>query len=295
MCDTVLVEGLNINSHLSNNDGCDPECSSNIVIRNNVFDVGDDCIAIKSGRNGDGLRVNRPSYNIVVTNNTFKDGHGGVTIGSEITSGVKNVFSKNNVMDSNQLEAAYRFKTNYIRGGDIQNIFYRDDKVKMVQPDKPVILVDLNYDIAKEVSMMESFNVSYKAYMPRFSNVRIQNLVVNKDSVVGHGGKYAFQLKGFSKDSIADSCTIDENTEDCYVCDFEIKDSSFNFPSQGFNLEYVDGLVLDNVNINGAQNEDSIKNCKNFRFSNCNFNGSKIYKKVLEAIEGSQIINCLFM
>ena len=66
LCDTVLVDGVSINSHLHNNDGCDPECTSNMVIRNNSIDVGDDCMAIKSGRNGDGLRINRPSFNIVL-------------------------------------------------------------------------------------------------------------------------------------------------------------------------------------------------------------------------------------
>lgn len=294
LCDTVLIDGLNINSHLSNNDGCDPECSSNVVIRNNVFDVGDDCIAIKAGRNGDGLRVNRPSYNIVIYNNTFKDGHGGVTIGSEITSGVKNVFAKNNIMDSNQLEAAYRFKTNYIRGGEIKNIFYKDDKVKMVQPDKPVVLVDLNYDIKKEVSMMESFDVKYKAYIPSFANVRISNLTVNEENISGKGGKYAFQLKGFTKDSIAESCQVDNNITDCYITDFVVKNCSFNSPIQAFDLEYVDGLNLENIKINGTIAEDKIKKCKNFAFYKCNFTNSKISKKVLDAIENSKITECLF-
>lgn len=89
LCDTVLVQGVDVNSHLHNNDGCDPEATSNMVIQDSTFDVGDDCIAIKSGRNGDGIRVNRTSFNIVIQNNSMADGHGGVTIGSEITAGVK--------------------------------------------------------------------------------------------------------------------------------------------------------------------------------------------------------------
>lgn len=294
LCDTVLVEGLNINTHMNNNDGCDPECTSNIVIRNNVFDVGDDCIAIKSGRNGDGLRINRPSYNMVITNNTFKDGHGGVTIGSEITSGVKNIFAKDNLMDSDNLEAAYRFKTNYIRGGDIKNIFYNNDKVKMVQPNKPVVLVDLNYDISKEVQMMESIDAKYKAYIPSFSKVVIQDLNVNDENIADKGGKYAFQLKGFSKDSIAKSCTQDSNITDCYIKDFVIKNSRFNSSNMAFDLEYVDGLSLDGVTFNNTFSQDILKNCKNLNFNNCKFVNTKISKQILESIEGTNINNCTF-
>ncbi|MGH7975402.1 MAG: glycoside hydrolase family 28 protein, partial [Limisphaerales bacterium] len=95
LCTNVTVRGVNIVSHGPNNDGCDPESCRDVLIENCLFDTGDDCIAIKSGRNNDGRRVNVPSENIVIRNCTMKDGHGGVTIGSEISGSCRNVFVEN--------------------------------------------------------------------------------------------------------------------------------------------------------------------------------------------------------
>src|SRR6185295_3725947 len=92
LSDNITVRGVSISTHGPNNDGCDPESSRDILIENCVFDTGDDCIAIKSGRNNDGRRVNVASENIIVRNCTMKDGHGGVVIGSEISGDCRNVF-----------------------------------------------------------------------------------------------------------------------------------------------------------------------------------------------------------
>lgn len=294
LCDTVMVEGVNVDSHLHNNDGCDPECTSNMVIRNNTFDVGDDCMAIKSGRNGDGLRIDRASFNIVLEDNVFVDGHGGVTIGSEITAGVKNIFSRNNEMNSDELQAAFRFKTNYIRGGVIENIYYKDDTVKMVEPTRPVVLVDLNYDVAKEVQMMEAMDVDYTAYIPEFKHVLIEGVNVNATNEADKGGKYALQLNGFSVDTIADSCTVPEGTQDCYISDFTIRNSNFTGSEQAFNMNYVDGLTLENVKITGSTTPDSIQNSKNLTFRNCDFTGSAVRRGNFTILENTTIENCTF-
>jgi polygalacturonase len=72
----IIVDGVNIDSHGPNNDGCDPEYSKNVIIKNCIFNTGDDCIAIKSGRNADGRRVAIKSENIVIQNCKMIDGHG---------------------------------------------------------------------------------------------------------------------------------------------------------------------------------------------------------------------------
>jgi polygalacturonase len=87
----VTVRNVSINSHGPNNDGCDPESCTDVHVTGCTFDTGDDCIAIKSGRNEDGRRVNRPCENLVIENCNMKDGHGGVSIGSELSGGVRNV------------------------------------------------------------------------------------------------------------------------------------------------------------------------------------------------------------
>ena len=101
----------------------------NVLIENCIFHTGDDCIAIKSGRNNDGRRWNLPSENIVVRNCHMKNGHGGVVVGSEITGGYRNLWVENCTMDSPELERVIRIKTNPCRGGLIENIFVRNIKV----------------------------------------------------------------------------------------------------------------------------------------------------------------------
>ena len=88
-----------------------------MLIEDCLFNTGDDCIAIKSGRNNDGRRVGVPSENLIMRRCTMKDGHGGVVIGSEISGSCRNVFVEDCVMDSPNLDRALRLKSNARRGG----------------------------------------------------------------------------------------------------------------------------------------------------------------------------------
>jgi len=144
LCTNVIVRNLDINTHGPNNDGCDPESSRDVLIEGCTFDTGDDCIAIKSGRNDDGRRVGVASENLIIRNCVMKDGHGGVVIGSEIAGGCRNVFVENCTMDSPNLERALRFKSNARRGGVLENIFMRNVTVGSVA--EAIITVDFLYE-----------------------------------------------------------------------------------------------------------------------------------------------------
>jgi unsaturated rhamnogalacturonyl hydrolase len=144
LSENITVRGVKIHSHGPNNDGCDPESSRNVLIEDCVFDTGDDCIAIKSGRNNDGRRVNVPSENLVIRGCTMLDGHGGVVIGSEISGGCRNVFVENCQMDSPNLDRALRFKSNARRGGLLENVFLRNVTVGRVA--EAVLTIDLLYE-----------------------------------------------------------------------------------------------------------------------------------------------------
>ena len=109
-----------------------------------VFDTGDDCIAIKSGRNADGRRVNTPSENILVRGCTMKDGHGGVVLGSEISGSVRNVFIEDCLMDSPNLQRGLRIKTNSVRGGVVEKIFMRNVLIKQVS--ETPLKIDFYYE-----------------------------------------------------------------------------------------------------------------------------------------------------
>jgi unsaturated rhamnogalacturonyl hydrolase len=144
LSENITVRGVQIHSHGPNNDGCDPESSRNILIEDCVFDTGDDCIAIKSGRNNDGRRVNVPSENVVIRHCTMQDGHGGVVLGSEVSGGVRNVFVEDCVMDSPHLDRALRLKSNAQRGGVLENVFMRNVEVGRVA--EAVLTIDLLYE-----------------------------------------------------------------------------------------------------------------------------------------------------
>ncbi|HXI73571.1 MAG TPA: glycoside hydrolase family 28 protein [Verrucomicrobiae bacterium] len=175
LCTNVTVRGVDIVSHGANNDGCDPESCTDVLIENCLFDTDDDCIAIKSGRNADGRRVGVPSQNIIIRNCTMRDGHGGTTIGSEISGGCSNVFVENCEMSSPDLTCALRLKSNAMRGGTLQNIFMRNVNVGKVSDS--VLQIDFLYEegakgeqkpAARNV-VMENITV---AATPRVLNVR---------------------------------------------------------------------------------------------------------------------------
>ena len=119
-CDNVTVRGVTIDSHFPNNDGCDPENTSNVLIEDCLFRCGDDAVAIKAGRDADGRATGRPSENIVIRRCQFSSECNGLCIGSEMSAGVQNV-----VMDSvniGSVKNALYFKSNRDRGGYIRNV-----------------------------------------------------------------------------------------------------------------------------------------------------------------------------
>lgn len=185
LCENVTVSNIKIEGLGPNNDGCNPESSKNVVIDNCFFNTGDDCIAIKSGRNNDGRRVNVSCENIVIKNCEMKEGHGGVVIGSEISGSVKNVFVENCTMSSPNLERAIRIKTNSIRGGVIENIFVRNLIVGEVS--EAVLKIDFYYEegdageFIPEVKnivleKVESQKSQYAIWIKAYNRSPVQNL-----------------------------------------------------------------------------------------------------------------------
>lgn len=223
----VTVRGLNINSHGPNNDGCDPESCRDVLIEDCVFDTGDDCIAIKSGRNNDGRRVGAASENLVIRNCTMKDGHGGVVIGSEISGNCRNVFVEHCKMDSPNLDRALRFKSNAQRGGVLENVFLRDVEIGRVA--EAVLTIDLLYEegakgahppivrnvVLERVTSKASPRVMWIAGFPaatiedvRFADCTFRG--VETAEVLSHAGAISFRnvtiepaSKGRSRNSVA--------------------------------------------------------------------------------------------
>ena len=220
LCKNVTVRDLYINSSGPNTDGCDPESCSDVLIENCFFNTGDDCIAIKSGRNDDGRRVNVPAENIVIRGCHMKNGHGGVTVGSEISGGVRNVFAQDCEMNSPTLNIALRIKNNAARGGLIEGIHARNITVGEVS--QAAISIDFFYEEGEK-----------GGHNPVVRNVSVERMTT------AHS-KYAVFLRGFKDDPIED---------------LKLSDCRFNGVTDGSVVENVAGIALKNVRVNGTEVE----------------------------------------
>lgn len=221
LCENLTVKGVHIQNDGPNGDGCDPESCKNVLIEDCFFDTGDDCIAIKSGRNRDGRTWNIPSENIIVRNCRMKNGHGGVVVGSEISGGYRNLFVENCVMDSPDLDRVVRIKTNSCRGGVIENIFVRN--VEVGQCGESVLKINLVYE-PKEVCQ--------RGFNPTVRNVYLDNVNCKKS-------KYGVMIEALD--------------DECNVYNIEVKDCNFDGVATGGNSikGNTDDIRLVNLRING--------------------------------------------
>ncbi|WP_018628783.1 glycoside hydrolase family 28 protein [Niabella aurantiaca] len=128
-CDGVIIRGVTVHSvGIPRGDGIDIESSRNVLIEYCTLSTGDDCFTIKAGRGADGLRVNRPSENIVVRNCLAIEGHGGITCGSETAGMIRNLYVTNCVFENTR--TAIRFKTRRPRGGGGEYLYYNGIHIK---------------------------------------------------------------------------------------------------------------------------------------------------------------------
>ncbi|MEU4654911.1 glycosyl hydrolase family 28 protein [Streptomyces sp. NPDC023723] len=134
----VLIRNLDIYSNKTtgyertgwnNDDGIDPESSENVVMENNTVTVSDDGAAVKAGRNVNGREHRSPSQNIIIRDSSYRNDGGGsaaVSMGSEMSGGIRNVFIHDNTFGGSGLAMALKLKTNSSRGGAVENIYLRD-------------------------------------------------------------------------------------------------------------------------------------------------------------------------
>ena len=221
LCNNVTIQKVTVESQGPNSDGCDPESCKNVLIKDCYFNTGDDCIAIKSGRNADGRRINVPSENIVIQGCSMANGHGGVVIGSEISGGVRNVYAENCTMNSPLLDRALRIKTSSMRGGVVENVYLRNIEVGQVA--EQVIRVNMFYEDAGP-------------YMPTVRNIEVKNMTVQ------NGGKVGVLLEGYEQSPVENIRLINvkinsvgvpykfSNVEDIQFKDVIINGERINLP-----------------------------------------------------------------
>lgn len=218
LCSNVTIRKLHIDSHGPNNDGVNIESCRDVLVEDTYFDTGDDCIAINSGRNADGRRLMIPAENIIIRRCTMKDGHGALTVGSQISGGARYIFAENCEMSSPNLDHAIRFKNNALRGGVIEHIYFRNIKVGQVA--HAVVTVDFNYE--------EGAN---GAFTPVLRDVVVENVTAEK-------AVYAIDAQGLPK---------------APAYDILLKDCDFRNVEKPMIVKYVKNLDLVNVRVNGMR------------------------------------------
>ena len=212
LCTSVLVQDVTIISDGPNNDGCDPESCTDVVIRRCQFDVGDDAIAIKAGREEDGERTNQPCQNIVIEDCRMVMKYGAITLGSEMTGGIRHVYVRNCEIGSAGLYFALYIKTNATRGGFAEHIFLDGITVS---------------EVTKEFVTCDFYRSEGDAgpRTPIVRNIDIRNVHVGS-------ARRALLLSGYERSPIQDvrltNCTFDHLLEPDVI-------------------NHVDGLILDNV------------------------------------------------
>lgn len=213
LCTNVTIRGVTFDSHGPNNDGCDPESCRDVLIENCTFNTGDDCIAIKSGRNADGRRVGVPSENIIIRGCTMRDGHGGVVLGSEMSGGIRNVFVDDCRMDSPHLDRAIRLKSNSLRGGYLENLFVRNLQIGQVR--EAVLRINLRYEDG------------VGSYPPVVRNIHLENVTSTKS------GRPLYLV----------------GLPDAKIQNVAVENCTFRGAAKPSVLEHVENLTLENVRI----------------------------------------------
>ena len=257
MVEDLIVRNVTVRNpwYSQNGDGLDVESCKNVIVENSSFDVGDDAICIKSGKDKDGRERGVACENIIVKNNIVYHGHGGVTVGSEMSGGVKNLHVSNCTFMGT--DVGLRFKSNRGRGGVVENIFISD--IYMTDIPSQAISFNLYYGGKSiEETLAEGGNtISSKAMpvneeTPQFKNISIKNVTIK-------GAQQAVFLQGLPE----------MNLENIEISNLTVK------AVKGFSIIDAKGIKINNAKLDI---EDTtifdINNVKNLALTNVEFNST---------------------
>ena len=256
-CHNVIINNiLVVNPWFSQNgDGLDLEASKDVLILNSKFDVGDDAICLKSGKDKDGRELNSPCENVVVDGCSVYHGHGGFVVGSEMSSSVKNICVKNCTFLGT--DVGLRFKSKRGRGGCVGNIYI--DNINMIGIETDCILFDLNYSglsaseeralhIKKDVSMENIPPVDETT--PQFKDIYINDVTCK-------GCERAMYFNGIPEMPITN---------------INIKNATIT-AEIGLSVNHSEDITIDNVQLTLPEGEPAVSS---FNVKNLVLNGDTI-------------------
>ncbi|WP_255563353.1 glycoside hydrolase family 28 protein [Mucilaginibacter rivuli] len=200
LCSNITLRGVNVKNpwYAQNGDGIDLESSDHALIENSTFDVGDDGICIKSGRDEQGRKLGKPTQDVIVRNCVVYHAHGGFVIGSEMSGGAKNIFVDNcSFMGT---DVGLRFKTTRGRGGVVEKIYINNISMKDIGAE--AILFDMYYEAKDPVVLAGENRQAPKVVTmpvteatPQFKDFHVSNIVCS-------GAQTALFIRGLPEMSI---------------------------------------------------------------------------------------------
>lgn len=186
MCENLIIRNVTVKNpwYSQNGDGIDIESCRNVILIKSNFDVGDDAICIKSGKDADGRKRARPTENLVIRDCIVYHGHGGVTIGSEMSGGVRNMSVNGCTFIGT--DVGLRFKSTRGRGGVVENIYFNN--INMLNIPAQAISFNMYYGglsvsellaEGKQIETTEGAVPPVTEETPRFRNISIRNITCN--------------------------------------------------------------------------------------------------------------------
>lgn len=256
MCENVIISNVMVINpwYSQNGDGLDLEACKNALIVNSKFDVGDDAICVKSGKDKDGRDLQTPCENVVVSGCAVYHGHGGFVVGSEMSSGIKNVSVRN--CSFLGTDVGLRFKSKRGRGGIVENIHI--ENISMIDIPTECILFDMHYSglsASEEKALGMSKNVSatdlpaVDETTPVFRDIYISD-------VVCQGAERAMYFNGIPEMPISNinitraSITASRGIEINHSVGINISDLSLNLPE---GVEELQTYNVKDLNIQKAE------------------------------------------
>ncbi len=267
-CENVIIRGITVNSvGIPRGDGIDIESSRNVLIEYCTLSTGDDCFTIKAGRGDDGLRVNKPTENIVIRYCLAKKGHGGITCGSETAGMIRNVSVQDCVFDDTRI--GIRFKTRRTRAGGGENLYYERIRLSNLTTVFDWDMLGTPFYMGK---LAEHVPLPINRLTPRYNHIVARNIIAeNVDQFV--------KISGIPESPV----------RNVLIEHIDIKSKRL------FSAADVNGFVVKNAKIETMDSKVTLLDTKNIIFINVNFivPEGKIQLKVTgRSLEPIKFKNC---
>lgn len=266
-CENVIIRGVTVNSEgVPSGDGIDISSCKNVLIEYTTLNCGDDCFTLKAGRAEDGLRVGKPTENVIIRYCLAKRGHGGVTCGSETAGGIKNVYVHDCVF--NGTRSAIRFKTRRNRGGGTENFYC--ERVRMIDINEAFTWDLLGSAMYMGELAARSPERAVDALTPELKNIHI------KDFIVESSNRF-FKVNGIPEIPLK-NVLIENGEVNCKVLINALDDA--------------DGFTVKNVRVTSDKDSIFMLDSRNILFEDVKFNVPSNVINVI--VEGNKSENIIF-